>query len=174
MEYEEEEENYYKPVTVNNFWSNNYIECESSSDRNKTLSNEEYLNKFNPYLKDTINNLKMSDSWKIQLTIANNFISSIDNDDECVMHSKSDNIKLMNNDEADEVIKALFDSIINIYRNNLESMKGSEFVFDYVQVLYYKYHKINLNPDWIKCKEAKKKMRDTLSIRKITNVFIKL
>ena len=24
-------------------------------------------------------------------------------------------------------------------------MKGSDFVFDYVQLLYYKYHKINLN-----------------------------
>ena len=41
-------------------------------------------------------------------------------------------------------------------------MKGSEFVFDYVQLLYYKYHKINPNlggsyidsPDWIKNKKA--------------------
>ena len=32
------------------------------------------------YLKDTINNLKKSDIWKIQLLIANNFISSADND----------------------------------------------------------------------------------------------
>ena len=36
------------------------------------------------------------------------------------------------NDEADEVIKELFDSLKNTYQNNLESMKGSEFVFDYV------------------------------------------
>ena len=34
--FEQEEVNYYKPVTVNNFWSNNYIEYESDSDRNKT------------------------------------------------------------------------------------------------------------------------------------------
>ena len=33
-------------------------------------------NKIRPYLKD-INNLKKSDTWKIQLTIANNFIFSI-------------------------------------------------------------------------------------------------
>ena len=31
--------------------------------------------------------------------------SSIDNDEERVMHSKSDNMKIMINDEADEVIK---------------------------------------------------------------------
>ena len=141
--FEHEEENYYKPVRVSNFWSNNYIEYESNGDRNKTLSVEEYLNKIRPYLKDIINNLKKSDTWKIQLAIANNFISSIDNDEERVIHSKSDNIKITINSEADEVIKELFDSLKNRYQNNLESMKGSEFVFDYVQVLYYKCHKIN-------------------------------
>ena len=41
----------------------------------------------------------------IQLTIANNFISSIDNDEEHAMYSKSDNIEIMINDEADKVIK---------------------------------------------------------------------
>ena len=47
----------------------------------------------------------------------------------------------MINDEADEVIKKLFNSL----KNKLEWMKGSEFVFDYVQLLYYKFHKLNLN-----------------------------
>ena len=41
----------------------------------------------------------------------------------------------MINDEADEVIKELFDSLKNIYQNNLESMKGNDFVFDYVQLM---------------------------------------
>ena len=67
----------------------------------------------------------------------------------------------MINDEADEVIKELFDSLKNRYQNNLESMKGSEFVFDYVQSLSYKCYKINPNcggpytdsPDWIKKKK---------------------
>ena len=79
------------------------------------------------------------------------------------MHSKSDyNIEIMINDEEDEVVKQLFDSLKNRYQNNLESMKGSEFVFVYVHLLYYKYHKINHNrgglhigsPDWIKNKKA--------------------
>ena len=48
------------------FWSNNYIEYKSNSDRNKTLSAEECLNKFRPHLKDIANNLKKSDTWKIQ------------------------------------------------------------------------------------------------------------
>ena len=74
------------------------------------------------------------------------------------MHSKSDNIEIMNNDEADKVIN---DSLKKRYQNNLESMKGGEFVFDYVHLLHYKYHKINPNrggsyidsPDWIKNKK---------------------
>ena len=48
------------------------------------------------------------------------------------MHSKSNNIEIMMNDTEDEVIEELFDSLKNRYQNNLKSMKGSEFVYDYV------------------------------------------
>ena len=58
-----------------------------------------------------------------------NFISSIDNDEECVMHSKSDSVEIMINDEADEVMKKLFDSLKNRDPNSFDSMKDSEFVF---------------------------------------------
>ena len=47
----------------------------------------------------------------IQLTIANNFISSIDNDEEHAMYSKSDNIEIMINDEADKVIKPFYNQL---------------------------------------------------------------
>ena len=110
---------------------------------------EEYLNTIRPYLKDITNNLKKSDTWKIQLAIANNFISSTDNGEKRVMHSKSDNIEIVMNDKADEIIEELFDSLKNRYQNNLELMKGSEFVFNYeknnvtiaLNVLYAKKEK---------------------------------
>ena len=51
----------------------------------------------------------------------------------------------MINDEADEVTKELFDSVKNKCQNNLESVKCSEFVFDYVYLLCHK-----INPNWIK------------------------
>ena len=74
------------------------------------------------------------------------------------MHSKSDNIEIMINYQEDETIKAHFDFLKNKYQNHLESIKGSESVFNYVRVLYYKCHKMNPNPgglnldfpDWIK------------------------
>ena len=133
FEYEKEEESYYKPVTVNNFCNNNYIEYRSNSDKNRILSVEESLDKIRPYLRDIINDLKQPDTWKIKLTITIYFISSKDyNDEECVMHSKSDNTEIMISDEADEA-----DSLKNRYQNNLQSIRGSEFVFDYLQLLYY-------------------------------------
>ena len=61
------------------------------------------------------------------------------------MDSKQNNREIMINDEIDEVLKELFKSFKNRCQNNLESMKGSEFVFDYIHVLYYKCCKINLN-----------------------------
>ena len=39
-------------------------------------------------------NFQQPDIWKIQLTIAINFISSKDTDEERVMHSRSDNKNL--------------------------------------------------------------------------------
>ena len=58
------------------------------------------------------------------------------------MHLKSDNIEIMINDEADKVIEELLKSLQNRCQNNLEkSMTGSEFVFNYVHLFYYKCHK---------------------------------
>ena len=46
-----EEENYHQQGRKMNFWSSNYIKYESSGDRNKALSAEEYFKKIRPYLK---------------------------------------------------------------------------------------------------------------------------
>ena len=64
-------------------------------------------------LDHTLNNLKKSGTWNIQLTITINFISSID--EERVMHSKSDSMEIMINDKADEIVEELFQSLRNRY-----------------------------------------------------------
>ena len=58
----------------------------SNGNRNKNLSLEEYLYKIRPYLRDIIIDLQESDTWKIQLTIEINFVSSKDPEEERVMH----------------------------------------------------------------------------------------
>ena len=73
-------------MRVGSFWSNNYVEYESNGDKNKTLSTERFLEEIRSYLKNIINGLKKSDTWKVQLTIAINIMSSKNNDEECVMN----------------------------------------------------------------------------------------
>ena len=43
------------------------------------------------------------------------------------------------------MLKELFLSLQNRYQDNLEKMRGSEFVSDYINLLHYKCHKINPN-----------------------------
>ena len=121
------------------------------------------LFKIRSYLKDIINDLNKSDIWKIQLTITINFLSSKDDDKEHVMHSKGDNIEFMIYDNAGEVLKEHFESLLNKYQIGLEtSISGSDFVFVCIHLLYYKCHKINSNqggsyidsPNWIENKKA--------------------
>ena len=57
--------------------------------------------------------------------------------------------------------KKLFYSLKDRYQKNLGSMRENDFVLDYVQLLYYKCHKVYLNcdgsyidsPDWMKTKK---------------------
>ena len=94
--------------------------------------------------KYIINDHKKFDTWKTQLTIAINSISSEDNGKKRVMHLKTDDIEIMINDKADEVIEKRFESLLNIYQIGLEkSIRGSDFFFDRDHLLYYKCHKIN-------------------------------
>ena len=60
-----------------------------------------------------------------------NFISSKDNSDEiCIVHTKSHNVEIMMGDETDDIIKELFESLLQNYQKDLEeSMKESEFFF---------------------------------------------
>ena len=62
------------------------------------------------------------------------------------MHLNSNNIKFNSSHKANEVVNVneLFKSLRSKYQENLEtSMKERGFVFDSVQLMYYKCHKIN-------------------------------
>ena len=101
-----EQLDYYEPVRIGSFHSNDYIEYESKSDRNKILSIKEQLEEIKLYLSKIIkNNLKKLRYTENSIKGAINFISSKDIDEERVMHLKSDSIKIMIYDKADQVIK---------------------------------------------------------------------
>ena len=54
-------------------------------------------------MKDIIIDLQKSGTWKIQLTIAINFISCRDTNGKQVIHLKSDNTEIMTYDNTNEV-----------------------------------------------------------------------
>ena len=79
------------------------------------------------------------------------------------MHTKSNNVEIMIGSNTDEIIKDLFKSFLQKYQEGLEeSMRGSEFVYDSVDVLYYNFNKLSLSrggsyidsPKWLKNKKA--------------------
>ena len=90
---------------MSNFWNNNH---ESNGDKNRNFSLDKHLNKTKPCLRNLIIDLQNSDTWKIQLTIAINFIISKDNEEEHKMHSKSDNIKFTSYNDVNELVDELF------------------------------------------------------------------
>ena len=58
-------------------------------------------------------NLQKSDTWKIPLTIAINYISSKDVEEVRVMQSKSNNKEFMPYDDVNEVVDELFESLLS-------------------------------------------------------------
>ena len=162
-------------------FNNNYIQYESRGNKDKILTISEYLDMIRPYLSNIINDHKTQGEWKvhsgntiikhitqgewkIQLTMVINFISSKKDSEEVrTMRTKSDNREIMVGSETDEVIEKLLESLLERYQEGLEeSMRGSEFIFDSVDTLYYNLNKIRLSggvsyrdsPKWLKNKKA--------------------
>ena len=90
------EEDYYKPIEVKSVFDGNYILYESRGDKDAKLALYEYFDKIKPHLKDMIDDYKSKGEWKIQITMRIIFISFIDRKKTQVMHTKSDNVEIMN------------------------------------------------------------------------------
>ena len=89
-------------------------------------------------MRNIIIDLQNFDTWKIQLTIVIN-LSSKDAEEEHLRNLNSNNLKFTSFNDANEVVNELFESLSSKYQDNLEtSMKGSDFIFESVQQMYYK------------------------------------
>ena len=99
------------------------------------------------------------------MTAEINFISLKPGSDETrVMYTRSDNEEFMNGSDTDEVIKLLFESVLQKYEENLqEKMKGSDFEFHSVNFFfYYDFNKTSIyrggsyidSPQWLKNKKS--------------------
>ena len=74
------------------------------------------------------------------------FFSSEDSEETRNMSTKSDNVEVMIGSETNKIIEELFEPLLQRYQGELEeSVKGSEFTFDSINLLYYKLNEIKLN-----------------------------
>ena len=69
-----------------------------------------------PYLSDMINDAKSQSEWKIQLPMEINFVSFKDSDEIRLIHTKRDNIDILMENEANDVIEKLFKSLLQKYQ----------------------------------------------------------
>ena len=152
----------YKPIKICGAFSENFVEYKSNSKKDKSISITKYLNNIREHLRKLINDKRKKGEWKIQLTMKINFISSINFNETRDMHSKSDNIEIMIDNDTSEIIKNLSNLPLKRYQNGLEeSMGGSDFVFDYAESLNYIFNKTDMkrsgsyieDPKWIKNKK---------------------
>ena len=139
------DEDYYKSTLVKSGYNGNYIQYESKGD--KILTVKEDLGLIELYLADMINDHKSKGKWKIQLTAEINFTSlKPDSDETRIMHTKSHNTEIRIGDDTNDVTKELFKSFLQRYQEGLqEKMRGPEFEFDGVNLMYYDFKKISLN-----------------------------
>ena len=114
------------------------------------------------YLPDMINDHKTirneSNEYKIQINMHVNFISSKDTRETGTIYVWSDNEEIRSSNEADDIIKERFKCFLNNYQNEeIILRKGSNFVFESVDLLSYSSHKISLkrgksfikSPEWV-------------------------
>ena len=75
-----------------------------------------------------------------------NFVfSKNDSDETRNRRTKGDTIEIVIGIKTDEIIEGLFKPLLEKYQDLLEeSMKGSEFIFDSVDLLYYRHQKTRL------------------------------
>ena len=111
----------------------------------KNISAYQYLNKIRPYLYDLINDHRIARRvWKIQINMHVNFISSKDTGETRIYYIWSDNVSIMHGIDTNDIIKELFESFLHDYQEKLKTIKGSDFVFETVDLMDYELHRVRL------------------------------
>ena len=84
---------------------------------------------------------KSKGEWKIQITMRIIFIYFIDKNQTELMHTKSDNVEIMNGTDTSDAINELINSFMTRYQEGLETkVKGSNYIFEHIDLLEYHLH----------------------------------
>ena len=79
--------------------------------------------------------------WKIQISIRVNFISSNDTGKTRTIYLWSNNKSIMWGSDTNNIIREPFWSFLHNYQEELKIIKGSNFVFEIVELMDYKLHR---------------------------------
>ena len=91
-----------------------------------------------------------------------NFISSKDTGETRTIYVWSDKVRIMRGSDTDDIIRKNFRSFLHNYEKELKIIKGSDFVFESVELVDYKLHRVRLrrggsyvkSPEWLANKKA--------------------
>ena len=91
-----------------------------------------------------------------------NFISSKDTGEACTIYVWSDNVSIIPGSDTDDIIRKNVKSFLHNYQEELKIIKGSNFVFETVELMDYKLHRVRLrrgrscikSPEWLLHKGA--------------------
>ena len=159
----------YEPLLIKTGFDNNYLEYMSNG--NNSLSFNEYLELIKPYLYDLINVYKAKGEWKLQLSAEISFVSQKPDSNEIhTMYTRSTPEEITIGSETEEVAENLIMSILQKYQDNLQNkMKGSDFIFNGINYLYYDLNRITISkgrsyiesPKWLKDKKCTINQKNT-------------
>ena len=91
-----------------------------------------------------------------------NFISSREAGETRTIYTWSNNVGIMQGIDTNDIINELLGSLLHDYQEKLKTIKGSDFVFESVDWLDYKIHRVRLKrdgsyikyPKWFENKKA--------------------
>ena len=91
-----------------------------------------------------------------------NFVFSKDTGETRTIYVRSVNVNIKQGSNTDNIIKEIFKSFLHNYQEKLKTIKGSDFVFESVDLMDYKLHRVHLkrggsyikSPKWLLHKGA--------------------
>ena len=143
---------YYKRIINDDGFAgidNNYREYVSKGDRYENLSPEEYINMIRPYLRDLINEHKpivASNNNDNNNNNKSSYISTRSFEETRIIYTKSEPVEIYMGSDTENVIDTLFNTLLQIFQQVQETSneRGSEFIPDSVELLYYHFQKIDI------------------------------
>ena len=130
-----------------------------TAELNNNTSNNNNINNNN---NNNSNNNRAE--WKIQLTMQNSCISTKSFEETHTIYTKSEPVEIFMGSDTEDVIDKLFNTLLQRFQRTQETSneRGSEFLPDSVELLYYHFQRINIrraesymmSPDWTLSEKA--------------------